>query len=97
MPVVDRISRDYADQVAFVAPAWKATFERTAAAAEELLPSGIVMWGLDEDEEIFRAYGIPFQPVTVVLDAERRVVDAWPGQRPEAEIRALLDELVASG
>ncbi len=97
MPVVDKLAQEYGDRVAFVAPAWKGTPEATAAAAAESLPSGAVMWGLDEDESIFQAFGVPYQPVTVVLDADKRVVAAWPGTRPEADIRAVLDELVASG
>ncbi len=97
MPVVDRLSTEYGDRVAFVAPAWRGTFERTAEVAGELLTSGNVMWGLDEREEVFAAYGIPGQPVTVVIDADKRIVAAWAGSRPEPEVRSLLDELVASG
>ncbi len=96
MPVVDRIAADYADEVAFVAPAWKASLDATARRAAELLPSGIVQWGLDADERVFSAYGVPYQPVTVVIDAGGRVADSWFGARPEAEIRAVLDR-VAGG
>jgi peroxiredoxin len=55
------------------------------------------MWGLDEEEEIFRLYGVVYQPVTVLIAADRTVVEAWDGLRAEDEIRASLDRLVALG
>ena len=95
MPVIDQIARDYSDQVDFVAPAWKGSFEATEQRAAELLPSGLVMWGLDPDEVIFGLYGVPYQPVTVLIAHDDTVVEAWPGVRSEDEIRAALDDLVA--
>lgn len=53
------------------------------------------MWGLDEDEEIFQLYGVPYQPVTVLIAADGTVVEAWDGLRAEQEIRAALDGLIA--
>jgi hypothetical protein len=53
-----------------------------------------VQWGLDEDEDIFEAYGVPYQPVTVLIAADKTVVEAWPGLRSEDEIRAALDNLI---
>lgn len=93
MPVVDEIARDYADEVAFVAPAWKGTAEATAERAAELMPSGIIQWGLDAEETVFQAYGVPYQPVTVLISADGRVVESWPGMRSEGEIRSSLDAL----
>lgn len=78
-----------------MAPAWKSTFELTEMRAEQLFQSGEVMWGLDDDEDIFGAYGIPYQPVTVLIGADRTVVEAWDGLRAEAEIRSALDDLIA--
>lgn len=52
------------------------------------------MWGLDEDEDIFEKYGVPYQPVTVLIASDRTVVDAWAGLKPEEEIRAGLDALL---
>ena len=60
-----------------------------------MLVSGEVMWGLDEDEAIFGAYGIPYQPVTVLIAGDKTVVESWAGLRPEEEIRAALDDLIA--
>ncbi len=95
MPVVDGLAAEYADRVDFVAPAWKSSFEDTASRANELLDSGLVYWGLDEDEAIFEAYGVPYQPVTVLIAADDTVVQSWAGLRDESEMRAALDELIA--
>ncbi|HET9260224.1 MAG TPA: hypothetical protein VFP42_08875 [Acidimicrobiia bacterium] len=94
MPVVDSLAAEYGDQVDFVAPAWKSSFELTETRASELFQSGQIQWGLDEDEEIFRAYGVPYQPVTVLIAGDKTVVEAWDGLRSEAEIRAALDNLI---
>lgn len=95
MPVVDKVAADYADRVAFVAVAWHSTFEKTATAATSLMPSGLVRWGLDADEHVFAAYGIPYQPATLLLGTDERVVVSWAGERTEAEMRAALDTLLA--
>ncbi|MEX1038553.1 MAG: hypothetical protein WDZ96_06840 [Acidimicrobiia bacterium] len=94
MPVVDQLAAEYSDRVDFVAPAWKSSFELTEARAEELFLSGEIMWGLDADEEIFTLYGVPYQPVTVLIAADQTVVEAWPGIRAEADIRSALDNLI---
>jgi hypothetical protein len=95
LPVVDQLAAEYADRVDFVAPAWKSSFKLTEARAEELFLSGEIMWGLDEDEEIFALYGVPYQPVTVLIAADRTVVEAWPGVKDESEIRSALENLIS--
>jgi hypothetical protein len=50
---------------------------------------------LDADEEIFGLYGVPYQPVTVLIAGDQTVVEAWDGLRAEDEIRSALDNLVA--
>lgn len=91
---MDAVAADYGDRVDFVAPAWKSDFERTRARAVDTFASGNVMWGLDEDEDIFEKYGVPYQPVTVLIASDRTVVDAWAGLKPEEEIRARLEALL---
>lgn len=97
MPVIDRLAAEYSEQVAFVAPAWKGTPEDTARRAAELLPSGEVMWGLDQDESIFAAYGIPYQPAVVLIGSHGDVVDQWVGARSEEETRAAVESLLSAG
>jgi hypothetical protein len=95
LPVVDEISADYSDDVAFVAVAWKGTFDDTAERANQLLPSGNIVWGLNSDESIFQAYGVPYQPVTALISADKKVVQMWSGLQEEDVIRDRLDALVA--
>lgn len=91
---MDALAAEYADRVDFVAPAWKSSLEATAARAAELFASGEIMWGLDEDEDIFAMYGIPYQPVTILIASDRTVVDMWPGMRPESSLRQSIEELI---
>ena len=95
LPVVDEISRDFADQVTFLAPAWKGTYPATEQRAKELLPSGVVRWGLDAEESVFAAFGVPYQPQTVLIAADGTIFDGWAGARDEASIRAALEALVS--
>jgi len=94
LPVVDSLAAEYSEHVDFVAPAWKSSFELTQARASELFQSGQIQWGLDADEEIFQLYGVPYQPVTVLIAGDQTVVEAWDGLRPAEEIRAALDDLI---
>lgn len=96
MPVVDQIAQDYADRVSFVAVAWKGTFAATAERAVQLMPSGVIKWGLDEEQAIFAAYGVPYQPVTVLIGVDKKVADAWQGLREATDIRTSLDGLIAA-
>ena len=59
----------------------------------ELFQSGQILWGLDEEEEIFALYRVPYQPVTVLIGADGTVVETWPGLRGEEEIRLALENL----
>ncbi len=95
MPVVDSLAAEYSDEVDFVAPAWKSTLAATRDRAQQLFQSGEIIWGLDAEEEIFSAYGVPYQPVTVLIAGDRTVVEAWDGLRPEEEIRMAIDDLIA--
>lgn len=94
MPVVDNLAAEYSNRVDFVAPAWKASFEATAARADELFSSGEIRWGLDEDEEIFELYGVPYQPVTFLITGDDTIVETWPGLRDEADIRDAIEGLI---
>lgn len=94
MPVVDQLAAEFSDRVDFVAPAWKSSFELTEARAEELFLSGEIKWGLDAEQAIFALYGVPYQPVTVLIAADQTVVDSWPGIRSEEEIREALENLI---
>lgn len=95
LPVVDNLAAEYGDRVAFVAPAWKSDPAAAEARAGELLSSGQVMWGLDQSEEIFAAYGVSYQPAGAIVDGDGTLVETWPGARPEAELRASIEAVLA--
>ena len=96
MPVVDALAQEYADRVAFVAPAWKASQEATAEQAAVLMPSGAVQWGLDTNQGIFTMYGVPYQPATVLVASDGTIVESWLGARSEADMRAAIENLLTS-
>lgn len=68
----------------------------TTEQADALIPSGTVAWGLDESEEIFSLYGVPYQPATVLIGADGTIVDSWLGAKGEAGLREALDSLLES-
>jgi hypothetical protein len=94
LPVVDKLAAEYSDRIDFVAPAWRERAS-TRARAHQLFQSGQVMWGLDEREQIFALYGIPYQPWTVLIASDDTVVEAWPGTRSEEDIRTSLENLIS--
>jgi len=94
LPVIEAIAPDYVDDVTFLAVAWKGTLEDTRDEAARLIPSGNVKWGLDADEEVFGLYGVPYQPVTVLVTHDNIVKTSWPGVLSEAEIRAEIESLI---
>jgi hypothetical protein len=93
LPVIDSVAGDYLDQVAFLAVAGRAPMDRTAERAPQLFSDNL-KWGLDE--EIWRLYGVPGQPASVMI-AHGVIVDQWFGAIGEDELRLRLDELVALG
>ncbi len=94
MPVVDQVAPDYEGRVRFLSVAWKASEEATRARAEDLLRSGQVSWGLDGSGEFFQAWGVPYQPETVLITGDDVIVQRWPGAVGEDQIRARLDALI---
>jgi len=95
LPGVDDLAATYSEQIDFVAPAWKGSQEATTAAGNSFFKSGNVFWGLDEDEDIFAKYGIPYQPVTILIAHDGTVLTEWAGLKDPGEIESLLDELIA--
>ncbi len=91
MPVVDAVSNDYLDDVAFVAIAGRSEFDRTAEVADGLFSDNL-SWGLDDS--VWNLYGVRGQP-TSVLVSDGVVVDVWFGAIGDSAIRERLDRLVA--
>lgn len=91
MPVVDEVANDYLDDFEFLAVAWKSDLAAARERAAQLFSDNL-RWGIDED--VFRLYGIPGQPASVIV-VQGVVVDAWFGAAGDQELRARLDAALA--
>jgi len=77
----------------FLAVAGRADFEETAERAKSLF-SDRLLWGLDDS--IWDLYGIPYQPVTVLISGGDVIVDSWAGALEEEQLRERLDAFLAT-
>ncbi len=91
---MERLAEEYEGRVTVVAPAWKSSLEDTARVADQLIPSGRVLWGMDYKEEIFSAYGVGYQPAGAIVSANGQLVASWPGAENPNTIREVLDSLL---
>ena len=91
--MIDAVASDYEDTIEFLTVAGRSDLEPTTQRADELLPSGIVAWGLDES--VWDLYGIRGQPASVII-SQGVIVDSWFGALGEDELRARLDAVATS-
>ena len=94
MPVVDYLASEYTGRVDVIAVAWASTYEKTAAAARGLLNSGATRWLLDEDESVFSAFEVGYQPAAVMV-AGGVEVSRWLGSLNEQELRQAFESVTA--
>ena len=93
MPVVDRVARDYLEDVRFIAVAGNNTsLERGRQRALDLFQ--FLDWGLDDS--IWELYNVPYQPYTVLITGDDVVLTEWFGAVSEDTVREELDRLVAT-
>jgi len=92
LPVVDQVALEYEDRVRFVAVAGRSDYGNTEKQAAKLFSH--LEWGLGD--EIWDLYGIPYQPVTILITGGDVVYDTWPGARSEMEIRERIDAMLAA-
>lgn len=52
------------------------------------------MWGLDETQDIFAAYGVGYQPVTILVGADKTIVKTLFGAQGASTLRAAIEELL---
>ncbi|MGI9611156.1 MAG: TlpA family protein disulfide reductase [Acidimicrobiia bacterium] len=90
MPVVDEVAKDYKDKVRFLAVAGRSDLDRTSERADQLFEH--LDWVLADD--IWDLFGVPYQPVTILISGGDVVFDTWPGARGEDEIRQRLDAML---
>ena len=94
MPVIDQLAAEYEGEVKFISVAWNGTLEATRERAGQLLTSGLVTWGLDDTGDFFEAWGVPYQPVSVLVTGDDIEFDRWPGVLGEELLREKIDALV---
>ena len=95
LPGIEKLASDYEDLVTFVAPAIDSSMAGAAGVVEHLLPSGRVLWGLDENNRVHEAYGFRGMPAGAIVAVDKALVAAWDGPRNTDEIRVTLDKLLA--
>ncbi|MCY3538363.1 MAG: hypothetical protein F4Y75_02940 [Acidimicrobiia bacterium] len=93
MPVVDNLALEYQGQIDVVGVAWASSYEETAEVAQRLLPSGATRWLLDEDDSIFGAFEVGYQPAGV-LAANGVIVERWSGAKGEQGLREAFDQVL---
>lgn len=93
--MLDQVSQDYEGQVAFLAVGGSGTLEATAQKAVEWMPSGRVLWGLDESQHIWSLFGASGTPTTVMLGPDGEVFGGWSGARGEEAMREQIELLLA--
>lgn len=95
MPVLERLSEEYAGQVTFLAIGARGDADATADKVEEWIPSGRIRWAFDPDETLWQFFGARGTPTTVVLSADDLVLAVFPGALGEENLRSALNQLVA--
>lgn len=93
MPALDEIAADY-DDVYFLAVAGRSDPEQSRERAREWFSDNLA-WGYDES--VWELYGVPGQPVTILLTGDDKVFASWYGRAGEAETRAAIEGLLAVG
>ena len=53
------------------------------------------MWGLDAPQRIFSAYGVGYQPVTIMIGADKTIVKQLFGAQGSSTLRAAIEELLS--
>ena len=95
LPAIETLGAEYEGRAVVLAPAVQSSLERAAGVAERLLPSGLVPWGLDADQEVFSAYRFRGVPAGAVVSADGTLIDTWQGARDTDEIKDILDDLLS--
>jgi cytochrome c biogenesis protein CcmG/thiol:disulfide interchange protein DsbE len=94
-PMLSRAAEKYGDRVAFVGVDVRdARSDALAFVASEGLDYAHVR---DEDQTIYRDYGLTGQPETFFIDAEGVIVEHVNGPLPEDALDQLVETLVARG
>jgi hypothetical protein len=92
LPVIDAVASDYQDTVTFLAVAGRSTPEASQQRVGVWFSPDRILWGYSD--ELWDLYGVPYQPVSVLITSDGYEVNRWYGEASEESLR---DELVAYG
>mgnify|MGYP001825985305 CR=1 FL=1 len=93
MPMVDELAADYEEHATVVAVARLSELSDVESDVIEYLPSGATRWVSDEDNAISEAFGVPGNPVSILVVGGIEA-DRWLGSTPVTDISNLLDEVL---
>lgn len=93
--MLEQISADYQGQVTFLAVGGSGTADATAERAEEWMPSGRILWGLDDSQHVWSLFGVSGTPTTVLLGPDGEVISGWSGERGESGMREAIELALA--
>jgi hypothetical protein len=93
--VIDAVSTDYQDTIAFVAVAGRSSESASRARVGVWFDPNRILWGYDDD--LWALYSVFGQPTTVLISSDDVIVGGWAGALTEEELREQLDRLATIG
>lgn len=91
---IARTAAGYRGRVRMISIARDSTRSGVTAFAAKYHMTWPILW--DGSDALSRAFKVPGQPVTFIIDARGRVVDSITGQTTEKRIASTLDKLVST-
>lgn len=95
LPAIDEAVEDHAVKV--LAIGGRGDIDRAAEKAGEWLTEGNVVWGYDEDHDLWELFGVTGTPTNVFLLPDGSVMGFQPGRLPEASLDDILGEFASFG
>lgn len=86
-----------AHDVTVLAIGGRGDIDRAAEKAGEWLAEGNVVWGYDEDHDLWETFGVTATPTNVFLLPDGSVMGFRPGRLPEADLDGILAEFASLG
>lgn len=91
--MVDELAADFEARATVVAVARLSELSEIEDGVIEYLPSGATRWVSDEDNAISEAFGVPGNPVSILVVGGIEA-DRWLGSTPVTDICNPLDEML---
>lgn len=95
MPVLSEISKDYSEEITFLAVAGKSSESASADKAPRLFDESRIKWGYDD--KLWETYEVFSQPTVILISSDDVILGGWFGGQAEATIRDALDQMVVIG